>query len=455
MDKLEQVLNELEAPMLDTLRQWLRIPSLLGEAAPKAPYGAALRQMLDKALADCEALGLSPVDFDGHIMHADIGEGPDEDALAVLAHLDVVPAGDGWTREPFGAQVEDGRLYGRGSSDNKGPAVAALYAMAAVRKAGIPLKRKVRLILGCDEESGMGDIEHYHKVATMPRSGFSPDANYPVINIEKGLLAVELTAELAAEGLQLHSFSVGERRNVVPGAAEAEVYGDEALARRAEEIARGYGWPLTASHQEGRVLLRAVGINGHAAFPHLARNAIGQLLLVLRDLGAQGAIRQLADGIGTGYDGEGLGVKMDDGLSGPLTLNLGIIRKQGSQLSAVLDLRLPLLCDAEQVERLIRLSLPGFRVERISWHGPHHVPANSELVQALLNAYHEVTGLPKETIAIGGGTYARALQEGVAFGALFPGEPDVAHQADEHIAIDSLNKNLRIFARAIVKLAGA
>lgn len=454
MDKLDRIIQELEAPMLATLKEWLRIPSLLSEATPNAPFGLPLRRMLDKALEDCEALGLSPEDFDGYIMHADMGEGEDEEALALLAHLDVVPVGDGWTREPFGAEIADGKLYGRGSSDNKGPAVAALYALAAVKKAGIPLKRKVRLILGCDEESGMTDILHYRKVATMPRSGFSPDANYPVINIEKGMIGIELEAPLATEGLELVSLQVGERRNVIPGAADAVVKGDEAMAKRAEQLAQGYGWPLTASHKDGQVHLRAIGINGHAAFPAHARNAIGQLLLVLRDLGARGAIAQLADCIGTGYDGAGLGIAMEDRISGPLTLNLGIIRKEGDRLHAVLDLRCPVLCNFEQVERLVKLALPGFSV-RCESHGPHHVPSNSELVQALLDAYHEVTGLPRQTIAIGGGTYARALTEGVAFGALFPGEPDVAHQADEHISIDSLNKNLRIFAHAIVKLAGA
>ena len=169
-----------------------------------------------------EALGFPTKTFDGYIGHADLGEGSDEDALAILAHVDVVPVGSGWKKEPFGAQIEDGKIFGRGTSDDKGPAVAALYAMAAVKQAGIPLKRKVRLILGCDEESGWEDIDHYNKVATMPRMGFSPDAAYPVINIEKGGYGLELRAAPSHEGLRILSFDVGERPNVVPGLATGD-----------------------------------------------------------------------------------------------------------------------------------------------------------------------------------------------------------------------------------------
>lgn len=455
MPKLEQILNTLEAPMLNTLREWVRIPSLLGPALPGAPFGAQLRQMLDKAMADCQALGLKVEDFDGYICHADLGEGSDEEALAILGHLDVVPVGDGWTREPFGAEVADGKVYGRGTSDDKGPVVAALYAMAAVKQAGIPLKRKVRLIIGCDEETGMSDIAHYKRVATMPREGFSPDASYPVINIEKGMVALQLLAPLATDGLEILEFSVGERRNVVPGAATAKVRGGEQLVKQAAEIAGRYGWPLEASHAEGIVSLKAIGINGHAAYPQQARNAIGQMLIALRDLGATGPIAQLADALGTDYSGKGLGLEMSDGLSGPLTCNIGIVRVEEGELSLTLDLRCPLMCDLARVKRLAQVSLPDITVKEIDNHPPHHVPANSSLVQALLAAYQEVSGLPPYTIATGGGTYARTMREGVAFGAAFPGDADMAHQADEFASIDSLNKSMHIFARAIVKLAGA
>ncbi|NLD34827.1 MAG: dipeptidase PepV [Clostridiales bacterium] len=455
MKELDKILDTLKDEMLDTLREWVRIPSVATEAAPGAPFGPVVREMLDKALADCEKLGFQTENFDGFIGHADMGTGDDEDALAILAHLDVVPQGDGWTKQPFGAEVHDGKLYGRGTSDDKGPAVAALYAMRAVQLAGIPLKRKVRLILGCDEESSWLDIEHYNKVAHMPRMGFSPDASYPVINIEKGMCGLELTATPAKEGLQVVAFNVGERPNVIPGTAVATVRGGHDLVGKTARIAERYGWPVEAKEENGLVTISAQGITGHAAHPEGSRNAIGQVLLTLRDLGAVGPIQVLADAIGTQYDGEGLGIQVSDRISGPLTCNLGIIRADEQQIKARLDIRFPLLVNPDMLEHVIRQHVPGFTVSGARAKTPHYVPENSELVQALLSAYHEVSGLPKHTIAIGGGTYARSLKEGVAFGALFPDEPDVAHKADESIDIGNLYKSMRIIAHAIVKLAGA
>ena len=456
MKELDNVLDSLKDEMISTVQEWVRVPSVANDdVQPGAPFGPVVRQMLDKAMEDAGKLGFKTEIFDGFIGHADLGEGDDEEALAILAHLDVVPVGDGWTLEPFGAQIKDGKVYGRGTSDDKGPAVAAMYAMKAVQQAGIPLKRKVRLILGCDEESNWKDIEHYKKVAHMPRMGFSPDACYPVINIEKGMCGLGLTAPVTGEGLEILSFDVGERPNVVPGQAVATIRGGIELAEKAGQISRKYGWPVAAEARDGIVTLTATGINGHAAMPESARNAIGQMLITLRDLGAEGPIKTLADAIGTEYNGESLGIKVEDKISGPLTCNMGIIRVNAQRVYARLDIRFPLLVNPEMLTHVIRQHLPGITVEDARAKTPHYVPENSELVQSLLDAYHEVSGLEKKALAIGGGTYARSLREGVAFGAAFPDEDDVAHQADEYISIESLTKSMKIIAYAIVKLAGA
>ena len=456
MKELDRILDSLKDEMVATVQEWVRVPSVANDdVQPGTPFGPDVRRMLDKAMADADQMGFKTESFDGYIGHADLSEGDDEEALAILAHLDVVPVGDGWKLEPFGAEIKDGRIYGRGSSDDKGPAVAAMYAMRAVQQAGIPLKRKVRLILGCDEESNWTDIDHYKKVAHMPRMGFSPDASYPVINIEKGMCGLGLTADVAKEGLEIISFNVGERPNVVPGQAVATIKGGIELAEKAGHISRKYGWPVSAEAKDGVVTLTATGINGHAAMPESARNAIGQMLITLRDLGAEGAIKTLADAVGTEYDGESLGIKVADKISGPLTCNMGIIRVDAERVYARLDIRFPLLVNPDMLTHVIRQHLPGFTVDGARAKTPHYVPENSELVQELLNAYHEVSGLEKKAIAIGGGTYARSLREGVAFGASFPGDEDVAHQADEYVSIDSLVKSMKIIAYAIVKLAGA
>lgn len=454
MENLDRIIESLKQPMIDTLAQWIKVPSVKGEKEDGAPFGKEVRTMLDTAIATCEDLGFRTKNVDGYAMHADLGEGNDEDALAILAHVDVVPVGDGWHYPPFGAVIEDGKMYGRGTGDDKGPAVAALYAMKAVQMAGIPLKRKVRLILGCDEESGWEDMAYYTAHETMPRMGFSPDADYPVINIEKGMVALELRAPLAKTGLQILRWSTGERTNVIPGHAEALIKGGKEMIEKVNAVSRQYGWPVEAHMTEGGVCIKAEGIPGHAAYPEAGRNAIGQMLITLKELGAEGPIRLLADAVGTTYYGEHLGAQIQDGLSGKLTCNMGILRIENDSLFATLDIRCPILTDRDYLVEMIKQHLPGIAVTVTASKAPHYVPEQSELVTELLNAYHEVTGLPKKALAIGGGTYAKVLKEGVAFGASFPGDPELAHQANEYISLDSLARSMAIFARAIVRLAG-
>ena len=452
--KLNAIIESMHDEMIDTLQKWIRVPSVKGEAAPGAPFGKEVRSMLDMALADCEQMGFKTQNFDGYIAHADLGEGSDEDALAILAHLDVVPEGDGWKYPPYGAVIENGRMYGRGTSDDKGPAVAALYAMKAVKDAGIPLRRKVRLILGCDEESGWEDIAHYNKVATMPRMGFSPDASYPIINIEKGICRLELHGVLSNEGLQVIAFNNGERPNVIPGRASALVVGDAATVAQAEAAAKKLDIPAEVQLTDKGVSITVTGISGHAAYPETARNANGEMLLLLRELGVQGDLRLLADKIGLDYKGEGLEISVSDGISGYLTCNLGIIRAGEGGVYATLDIRYPVMTNPDMIIKNVSASLPGMRVDAMEVKEPHYVPAGSELVQNLLDAYHEVTGYERKCLYTGGGTYARSLQEGVAFGASFPQDEDLAHQANEYADIEGLYKNIKIFALAIVKLAG-
>ena len=454
MDQLNQIIEGLREEMTETLARWIKIPSVKGEAAEGAPFGVEVRRALDVALEDAEKLGFKVRNFDGYA--GDVRMGPEGvNPLAILAHLDVVPAGDGWQTDPFGADLIDGKMYGRGTSDDKGPAVAGLYAMYAAKKAGIPINREIRLILGCDEESGMDCMKYYARHCDMPKSGFSPDASFPVINTEKGLLHLDLSGEYACEGLKVKEINVGERANVVPGLASALVEGDETLAAKANEAAAELGLDVKAEMQDGLVKVTATGMPGHAALPELARNALGMLLLVLKKLGVKGALEMLADRVGMQYDGLGLGVKCEDEVSGPLTCNLGILRyNEQDGLYATLDIRYPILCAHQALTANIVAALdPAVKVEVNAQKDPHHVAATSKLVTALMESYIEVTGeTDAKPMAMGGGTYAKMLEEGVAFGSLFPDEEELAHQAGEYISIDSLVKNLYIFVKAIEKL---
>ena len=453
------MLNEKVAKLIDSyaedyarmLTRWVRVPSLKAEPEDGAPFGPEVRRMLDMAMVDCETMGFLTHVYDGYACDATLGD-EDRETIAVLAHLDVVPAGDGWNSPPFGATRVGDRIYGRGTGDDKGPALCAMFAMKAIKEAGIPLKRSIRLVLGCDEESGWEDMDWYCDHAKMPDVGFSPDASFPLINTEKGMIHAFAKAPVSKEGLQVLRLNNGERLNVIPGECEALLAGGNALAEQVRAFAEKTGLPYDAEVTAEGVLVTAHGIPGHSAYPESCRNANGMMLLLLRELGAAGALRTLADAYPMEYTGEHLGIACEDELSGHLTCNMGILRIEDGVLCASLDCRCPVNADLAQLTAAIRAHLPGFTLEGLSTTAPHHVPADSELVTALLAAYHEETGLPAIPESTGGGTYAKVLKQGVAFGAGFPGDEDLAHQANEYVELPKMMKAIRIYANALLRL---
>ena len=450
--KVYELIDSYRNEFVQTLQGWVRTPSVKGEAAPGAPFGTDVRKMLDRAMEDAKKLGFPVRDFDGYACDITLGEA--EEKIAVLGHLDVVPVGDGWTKEPFGAVIENGRMYGRGTNDDKGPALAALFAMRAVRDAGIPLKKGIRMILGCDEESGWEDMEYYGAREKIPDVGFSPDAAFPLINTEKGMLVLECRAAEAKKGLKILELSTGDRVNVIPGECRALVEGGDGLVEKTKAYAEKTGLPYTAEKTEKGVLLTAEGIPGHSAYPEGRRNAIGMMLLLLRELGAEWPVSALADAVGTESDGKSLGCACRDEVSEGLTCNMGILRLEKGLWYCTLDMRCPVTADQERLIAAAKAHLPGIAVTVSTQKPPHHVPAESKLVTALLAAYDEETGTKGKPMSTGGGTYAKVLKQGVAFGALFPDEEDLAHQADEYAEIDRLVLAAKIFANALVRLAG-
>ncbi len=433
------------------LTRWVQIPSVKGEAADGAPFGRDVRRMLDTAVADIEAMGFPTRVFDGYAADATFGP-EDQEMIAVLGHLDVVPAGDGWEVPPFSARREGEKIIGRGTGDDKGPVLAALFAMKAIREAGIPLKKSIRLILGCDEESDWGCMNWYCAHARMPEIGFSPDASFPIINTEKGMVHMFVQAPVSADGLQVKEHFTGERVNVIPGESVALLAGGQELADQVAAFAAKTGLDYKAEVLSEGVRVTATGIPGHSAYPWGRKNAIGMMLILLRELGVQGALRTLADAYPMEHNGEHLGIQCEDDISGELTCNMGILHLEDGRITASLDCRCPVNADLEQISANIKAHLPGFAVVDESKKAPHHVPAESELVQALLGAFHDQTGLPAEPESTGGGTYAKVLKQGVAFGASFPGDPDLAHQANEYIEIDKMMLATKIYADALLRL---
>ena len=449
--KVYDLIDSYRTAFTEMLQGWIRIPSVKGKAEENAPFGRDVRNMLDLAMKDAGSLGFDVRDFDGYA--CDITLGGAEEKIAVLGHLDVVPVGDGWTKPPFEAVIENGRMYGRGTNDDKGPSLAALFAMKAIREAGIPLKRSIRMILGCDEESDWEDMKYYGAREKIPDVGFSPDASFPLINTEKGMLCLELRAPAAGTGLKVLELNTGDRINVIPGECRAVVEGGRELADRVNDYADRTGLPYAAEVTDRGVKITATGIPGHSAYPEGRRNAIGMMLVLLKELGAEGPVATIAEAVGMESDGKSLGCACRDDLSKGLTCNMGILRLEDGAWYGTLDMRCPVTADLEKLRENATAHLPGISVTTMIMKPPHHVPADSELVSSLLAAYEEETGLKGEPMSTGGGTYAKVLKQGVAFGALFPDEEDLAHQADEYEDIDRLMLAMKIYANALIRLA--
>ena len=450
--KLDAALKALEPDMIDTLQRWIRVPSVRADrSTDNAPFGAQVRRALDVAMEDIRRLGMNPRDIDGYCCDAEIGQG--EETLAVLAHLDVVPEGDGWDYDPYGAEIVDGHMYGRGTGDDKGPAVAALFAMKAIVEAGIELKKKCRLILGCDEECGMQDLEYYEEKIGLPDMGFSPDAEFPLINTEKGITSLKLNAPMTDE--RLISIASGTRSNVVPGSAVALVKGDWREAAAEAFVVEDEDCGLETELVDGNTKITVTGVPAHASTPEQGKNAAKMLLAVLKELGVGGeAVSLLVEASGEGDYGVNLGIAGSDEVSGRLTINLGLLFADDKELTVTYDCRYPVFYNAQRLRATVekRLAPAGFVLEPGRISEPHHVPESSELVKKLMEVYNAITETNAKPFAIGGGTYARHLKEGVAFGMMFPGEPELAHQANECIDVANYIKAARIYAYAIVAL---
>lgn len=450
--KLDAALKALEGDMTETLARWVRVPSVRAErSADNAPFGAQVRRALEVAMEDMARLGMNPRDVDGYCCDAEIGTG--DEVIAVLAHLDVVPEGEGWHHDPYGAEIVNGRMVGRGTSDDKGPGVAALFAMKAIVDAGIPLRRRCRLILGCDEECGMQDLEYYEQKIGLPAKGFSPDADFPLINTEKGIMQMKLDAPM--DDARLLKIACGTRCNVVPGTATALLAGDWREAAAEAFQVEDEDCQIETALEDGNTRLTVTGVPAHASTPEKGKNAAKMLLAVLHRLEIGGApVALLDEAAGEGDEGVGLGIAGSDAVSGRLTINLGLLSAGEGKISVTFDCRYPVFFSDETIGATVqkRLAPAGFVMEPQHASHPHHVPESSELVKKLMDVYNGITGEQARPFAIGGGTYARHLQEGVAFGMLFQGEPELAHQADESIDLANFAKAARIYAYAIVAL---
>lgn len=439
--------------MISDLRTLVEIPSVMGEAEENAPFGKNPAKALAAALDICGREGFSVRNIDNYVGTADFF--PDkEEHLGILCHLDVVPEGSGWSVPPFALTEKDGKLLGRGTIDDKGPAIAALYAMKAVKALGLPIEKNIRLILGTNEENGSADLEYYRKKEALPPLLFTPDGSYPLINIEKGMLRMRL--EQPVSDSRLISLKAGLAVNAVPENAEAVISGITEEAVKSAVCALSLPVKFTFTEEKDCLKITAGGRSAHASTPETGENALTAMLALLAALGIKDA-ESFAKLFPYGEtDGLSCGIKCSDEISGAVTTVLSVAELKDGVLTCRQDIRFPVFESCGSIINKLEKSANayGITVSEDMKSEPHNVPAESDFVKMLLEVYEDVTGEKGYPVAIGGGTYVHDTENGVAFGAEFPGEDNHMHGADEFIRTESLLLNAEIYANAIVKLCG-
>ncbi|MGG0184128.1 dipeptidase PepV [Bacillus tropicus] len=460
----EEVAKRKDDLIRDT-QQFLQIKSVWEEESAKegAPFGEGVEKALSFMLHKGETEGFTSKNLEGYAGHLEMGQG--EELVGILCHVDVVPEGDGWTTPAYSADIRDGKIFARGAIDDKGPTMAAYYAMKIVKELGLPLSKRVRMILGTDEESNWKCVDHYFKNEEMPTIGFAPDADFPIINAEKGISDIQVVQNGSEEKkgtYELVSFESGRRLNMVPDFAEAVVIGEDVntLTVAYEEYLQTAKKIGEAIVEGNTVTLQIKGISAHGSTPEKGENAgllLANFLTTVALDGKGESFVSFATETFTGDTlGEKAGISYKDDISGPLTVNVGRLsyaKENGGNLG--LNVRYPVTTNFEEMIAKLKeyVGTYGFEVADYSNSRPHHVDKDHVLIRTLQRVYEEQTGEKAELLAIGGGTYARSLKAGVAFGPLFPGKEELAHQKDEYIEIEDLLKATAIYAQAIHELA--
>jgi succinyl-diaminopimelate desuccinylase len=441
--------------MIPELQQLIAIPSILSDdSTPDAPFGKEVKRALEWFIDRGETNGFEVKSVDHVAAHLEIGKG--QELLGILGHVDVVPAGEGWKKDPFGGEVAEGKLYGRGAIDDKGPTIAAWTALNMVKDAGVEFSKRVRLIIGTDEESGFRCVERYFQTEEMPTIAFAPDADFPIIHAEKGIADLKLVQQPSEEKGNLMSFSSGDRTNMVPDRADAIIEGfSEDLRSSYDDFCAAHALEGSMNEENGYLKFTLFGKSAHAMEPDQGINAGVLLALFLsHHTKGQGAsfLSFIAEKFYEDSRGRNLNLNFSDDVSGETTFNAGIIRYDGNGQSSI-DVSMRYSVNYPLEEELSAIDIKGFDFEILSNSPPHYVDENDPFIKTLQASYEKMTGEKADLLAIGGGTYARVLNKGVAFGMLFPGEPDVAHQSDEFVDIDNLVKATAIYAEAIYQLA--
>ena len=461
----DEYIDNLKNDIVKETCSLINIPSVSEESSnPDMPFGQGTKKTLDYALDLGKRLGFRTKNIDNYCGYIEFGEG--EKLVGIIGHLDVVPSGDGWSTPPFEATIKNGKIFGRGAIDDKGPVIASLYAMKAI-KDNLKINSRVRLILGVNEEKDWKCIKHYKEKEEWPTIGFSPDADFPCIYAEKGITTVYIKEDFSKYKnypIKISNIDCNNNAiNVVPKMCSVTLDIDTSKINLTDitnfiddELAY---LKISYTIKENSILLQSSGVQAHAAHPDLGKNAISPMIVFLYKLFNHfeldiNLFEFFYNFINTEFDGKSLGINFEDE-SGKLTLNVGHLKFYENYLQVGINLRIPVNTSIETVTNLIELKCQKYSLETYvaGKQNPLYVPKNNYLVQTLCNIFNQKTNSDFEPIAIGGGTYARAFDNCISFGANFPGDTDMCHQANEFVNVEKLVLACKIYAEAIYELA--
>lgn len=462
----EKVL-EYENQMIDDLKGLLSIESVRDDskASEDAPVGPGPRQALDYMYELAERDGFSTHDVDHIAGRIEAGQG--EDVLGILCHVDVVPAGDGWDSDPFDPVVTDDAIIARGTLDDKGPTIAAYYAVKILNDMNVDWKKRIHMIIGTDEESDWKCTDRYFQTEEMPTLGFAPDAEFPAIHGEKGITTFDLIQDQINEEVdepdyELLNFGSGQRYNMVPDHAEARVLVKENMT----DVIQNFEYFVEQNELQGEstvdsgiLILTVEGKAVHGMDPSLGVNAGLYLLKFLSSLNLDKSAKDFVEFnnryLFDSHFGEKMGMKFHTDVMGDVTTNIGIIKYDNKEAGRYgVNLRYPQGFEFEEaVERFTNeIKDIGFSLELGKVQKPHYVDKDDPFVEKLVKAYRNQTGDMTEPYTIGGGTYARNLDKGVAFGAMFEDTEDLMHQKNEYMTKKQLINATSIYLEAIYAL---
>ncbi|HVL39303.1 MAG TPA: Sapep family Mn(2+)-dependent dipeptidase [Fimbriimonadaceae bacterium] len=457
VQRIQDWLRNHEHELLQDTIEMLRIPSIESEPETDAPFGRANRQALDLALELGRKWGMRTKNLEGYIGYAEFGEG--EKLVMSLGHLDVVPVGPGWKHEPFGAEIDGDYIYARGSTDDKGPTMASFYAARAIKECIPELAARIRVVFGCDEESGFECVKRYIQTEEAPTYGVAPDSGWPLYHAEKGIANFVLEVRPPEGEFQLLQVDGGQRPNIVIDVCEAQVrVGDQVRAEVEQKLADRWDANVTTSWFGSGILnIVAKGKAAHGSTPFMGDSAAERLFRFLWELAplpVQDFYEQLL--LTTHPSGVGLGIHGRDDVSRDLTSNLGIVQSEDGLVRLTYNVRYPVTWKGDHLRDLL-LSFTSdsphrFTLAEVSDSPSLYFPLEHPLVSTICEVVREETGEDKPPGVMGGGTYARAIPNTVSIGTGWEGDGK-AHETDERLKVAHLFRMSRIYAHILYRLA--